>query len=344
MPGIQKEEVSVAPQTLLTREILPIKNWHEWLARWEDAKDFQWMESLLHVGFTIPLEKRAYGEKEYDEVDRNRFYLSIADGWADARLLELPTDGDKRYLIGYNPSWNRIEKTLPEIRQQLAQKAFKMLCLNFFKVGLTAGGDHGDEFNQIWQRSIVSERLFPSIQHFFRVVNNGSSIPNLSSWRKEELHAQEEAVAFLVKLAKFMWGWREPTACHYDSDKEQAMQRFASMRARIDVAKPWMIEVLVSLKYFEVVRARILQLDQACLAKLREIALRNELRRYIHPVAKDRLVATVDEACFAGSEAAWLIKEHELMIRENNRLKAIREAEERKEAAEEEIEGLTVKE
>jgi hypothetical protein len=339
MPATQDEEVAVV-HTLLTREIRAIRNWHEWLARWQEAKDLQWMESLLHVGFSVPLDRGAHGERVYDQIDREAFYLSIADGWADGRLLELPTDGDRRCLIGYDSNGDRIEKTQREIRKQLAQKAFKVLCSNFFKVGLSAGDPHGDEFNQIWVTSVVSERLFPVIQRFFRIGGYDLKILNLSSWLKEELHNQQEAVAFLVKLAKFMWGWREPTQ-YLGSDKEQAMERFAAMRSRIDTAKPWMVEVLVNLDRLDVVRGWMLELDEACLAKLKEIALRNKLRQWTHHVRMDRPVATLDEACFVGSKAAWFLKEHELMRRENKRLKAIREAEERKEAADDEIEGLT---
>jgi len=47
----------------------------------------------------------------------------------------------------------------------------------------------------------------------------------------------------------------------------------------------------------------ILEFDNPCLAKLKEIALRRELSSHRHPVTEDRKVADIDEACYLGSSA-----------------------------------------
>ncbi len=337
----QKDEGVV--HTLLTREIRPIRNWHEWLARWQAAKDLQWMESLLHVGFSVPLERWQHGEREYNRIDRDIFYFTIANGWADNYLLCLQENQEKKYYAGYDSNGNVIKKTLGELRQQLAHKAFNMLCLNFFKVKLR---NNRDGFDEVWERLIVSERLFPVIQNFFRVeerrYGNHLRILNLPLRDDKRSHNEQQAVNFLLNLAQFLWMWEEPNTEWY-SEREKIDERLAATRVRVDTAKSWMVEVLAILKGLDVLRKWILKLDKACLAKLKEIALRNELSTYQHPVIKNRPVATLDEACYFGSKTAWLLKEHELMTKEHERLGKILKAEREKAKVSREIEELTSK-
>jgi hypothetical protein len=115
------------------------------------------------------------------------------------------------------------------------------------------------------------------------------------------------------------------------------------MRARLEIAQPWMIEVLNWLGRLNVLERWILELSETCLAKLKEIALRSKLSEYHpqHQVKKSRTVLTVDEACFVGSPAGWLLKRRELMERVHARLTAIREAERERDAAEQKLEELT---
>jgi hypothetical protein len=352
MPEPPKDEGEVAIHTLLTREIRPIHNWHEWLAYWQATENLEWMESLLHVGFNVSLERSKYGEKVYDRVDRIIFYFTIADGWADDSLLELSTDKNEEYVVGRDAHGNTIRKKQRELRQQLARKAFDMLCPNLFKVELMGGGRHGDQFGEVWERDIVSERLFPVIQNFFRAEKDrygDNRIRNLShGWLCERSHSEQQAEIFLLNLAKFVWAWKEPDASFgyrgSDKEEEEIEKRFAEMRIRVDTAKPWMVEVLAKLNRLDALREWILELDAACLAKLKEIAFRTELSKgWRHPVAKYRPVATLDEACFVDSKAAWLIQEHALKTREYKRLTAIREAEWKREEAERSIKELTGK-
>ncbi|MBI1960919.1 MAG: hypothetical protein HYS43_01465 [Candidatus Liptonbacteria bacterium] len=348
MPA-QKKEVA-AVHTLLTREIRPIRNWHEWLALWQAADNLQWMESLLHVGFGISLERAQYGEQEYSGFDRVMFYLTIADGWGwtGRHSLELPTDGDAKYRVGYDSNWHLVEKSARELRQQLARKAFDMLCLNFFKVELTE--EVRGRFNGFWERLVASERLLPATQHFFRAekdrYGDDVRIRNLSG-RDERSHNEQQAVNFLLNLARFLWMRREPELRYYSDEKraeaEEERKRLAETRARVDAAKPWMVEILVALDKLDMLQEWIFQLDEACLAKLKEIALRNKLSRYQHPVMEDRPVATLDEARYLGSSAAWFLARHEVMTREHKRLEAICDAKRTKAEADRKIEKLTAK-
>jgi hypothetical protein len=100
-----------------------------------------------------------------------------------------------------------------------------------------------------------------------------------------------------------------------------------------------MIEVLAQLDRLDILKKWLLELDAACLAKLKEIAFRNKLDKYERD--EERNVATLDEACYLGSKSAWLLKEYELKKRESGRLSKIREARQRKAEADQTIAELS---
>ncbi len=333
---------------LFTREIRPIRNWLEFLERWQAAATLEEMLGLLHAGFSVSLERYQYGEKEYDSIDRVIFYLTIADGWADDDLLEMPEDGQKSYKYGRDRNGYVLNRRPRELRQVVALKAFDMLCLDFFRVEIVKYSGRGERFNDVWVQVIASDRLFPVVLNFFRIekgqFNDKTRIRNLFPYGlKERPHNEQFARNFLLNLARFIWGWREGELPYYSREDTEAFNnRNIQMRARLDAAKPWMVEVLTKLEGgFELLREWMLEFDEPCLVKLKEIALRRELSVYRDPVTKDRKVATLDEACYVGSRAAWLLRMRELKVSVSKRLAAIREAERSREQAERKIKELT---
>ena len=327
---------------LLAREIRPICNWSEWLEMWKKAETVEWMESLLHVGFTVSLDRCSHEEKGYDAVDRYIFYFSVADGWRYNYLSNsLPGDREKIYRFGQDKQGRTIKTDPSGLRQHLARKAFNMLSLNLFKMELF----DRDSFAYNWQKEIVSERLFPVIQNFFRVeetFKNDFIIHNLSS--HDLSHHEEQAVNFLLNLTKFIWSWEEPDI--WDSSKSEMKRKediVKKIRNRLDVAKPWTIEILNCLNKLEMLWEWKFKINKPCLAKLKEIALHNKLSGFSNPVKESRLVATLDEACYLGSKAGWFLKEYELVTREHQRLNEILKAEQDKERADRKIKKLSVK-
>lgn len=333
---------------LFTREIRPLRNWHEWLSRWDAAVSMEEMLGLLHVGFAVSLGRREHGEKEYHCIDRLIFYFSIADGWEDHALLKPPGENHWNF-----PDYNSLYERglLPsQLRQKIARKAFDTLCLAFFKEVFSEDRYSGDDFKDGWKKTIVSERLFPVIQNFFMakkgLYGNSVVIRNLSRWQWEgRSHNERLAARFLLALARSIWDWGEPHEPYYSSDEQEEKFRkeSAARRSRIDASKPWLVEVLSCLDKLDLLSKRewLIELDKPCLAKLKEIALRKELLGARHHVVESRLVATVDEALYAGSKAAMLLKEYEIVHAEHKRLTAIRDAERQRAKAERELEKLT---
>jgi hypothetical protein len=346
----QEEKVAVHP--LLSVSIRPISDWREWLALWnlEIAPNYRWRESLLQGGFDTLLNNGWYHDgKEYDEADRLMFYLSVADGWTDEGEFRPRDDHGVVYHFGYDQHGNNVRKRPSELCQQLAHKAFATLCQSFFKKVELKGGSRGSSgFNEIWERLVTSEKFFPTLQNFFRAEkwrlgdDIDLQIRNLTRWNDRRSNNELLVVDFLLKLAEFLWGWQAPDTSWGYTSKEEADKRFAEMRIRLDAAKPWMVEVLAQLDRLDVLGRWMLELDETSLAKLKEIALRGKLSELHHPVTDQRRVNTIEEACLAGSKAAWFVKKHELLMAEWSRLAAILQAEREKAQAIRNLEELKV--
>lgn len=335
--GKIKEEVV---HDLFSRPVKPIGNWKEWLERWQLAVTLEEMESLLHWGFKAPFEGYGYHDTKHTEVDRLRFYFTIADGWKDNNLLRRGSRlGESVYEVGRDDCGNMCHKTESELRQRVAGKAFDMLCHNFFKLE-RHHGRHG--FEGDWERVVTAPALFPVIQNFFRAqeaqFGHDVEIRNLPSRDSKSL-----VIDFLIALAHFVWGWERHELPTFGTKEQKTEAELYNMTTqdRLDASKPWLVEVLSKLIRLDVIKRWEWQLDAPCLEKLREIAMRAELKQHYHPVAKDRLVESLDEACYAGSREAWFLKELELKRRERDRLKRILEAQEELATVQQKIKELT---
>jgi hypothetical protein len=272
------------------------------MTRWEKSKCFQELESLLHVGFDVTTESN-YGETKYEPEDRIIFYLSVADGWAL---------GDKFFTMQES-----CFKRRSELRQKLAFKAFNVLCLNFFKF------DKGDnESNFFWRNLIATERLLVAISNFFRAEKNifgEIGIRNLSLTYNDHSHNEQQAVLFLSAMAKFIFELEKP--CYFEPlttpENIEENKKISEKVEAVDSLKPWLVEVLVCLNKADILRRRIVELNDACISKLEEIAFRAK----IHCFTKIRPVETLEEAFFANSLAAYLLVEYRIKRAEHERLK-----------------------
>jgi len=318
-------------------EITPIVNWSQWLELWDKAKTMQELESLLHFGFDVCMEKMSYAEKEYNNADRVIFYLSIADGWNNYfSFRRYDGEDDHYYVFGYDARLRPEVISNQKIRQYLAKKAFDVLCVRFFeKAHFDATGVHG--------------MIFPAIKNFFSVrhteydVADKLVIKNLSQRSERRSHQEESAVRFLFSLAYFIIRWKkpDPTSWHSDEQKLSEEKQNNEQQAYINPVKPWAIKILCGLERLDqLTKQEIIALDEPCLSTLREIALSNKLLPSQYPVRTGRVVSTIDEACYVESKSAWLLKQRELLIKEKMRLEDIATAEEEKQEAERKLQEL----
>ena len=340
-----KQIGTITAHPLLNKEIRPISSWYEWLQLWQETVTIEGLLGLLHVGFTVPLKAPHYGDtRDYTRVDRIIFYLTVADGRLDVSELTKQDDIPIEYEYGADKFGNTQRLGQSGLRKILAHKAFDMLAANFFGTELVFTDNR--EFNWPWTDEIMQKPLFPAIQMFFRTERDCIDrlcVRNLTL-RRECSHGEEKALAFLFNVSRFIWEWQEWDVCRFSSNDQDRMKRLnISMRATVNAAKPWVIEVLSCTGELERLRPKLLELDGRCVSKLKDIALRQELKDHRHPVNKDRKVASLEEACFTGSEAAWLLKAHELMKGVHKKLSEIKRVELKREEAKDKLRELTAK-
>lgn len=343
IPGQQPETSPV--HDLLSREIRPLRNWKEWLDRWQSAVSLQEMLGLLHGGFDVTTEKSSWEEPAYNQLDRISFYLRLADGWIDSSRLRKPEDRGLRYDFRDKNAGSSSEKEPFELRMMVARKAFDMLCLHFFRQELPPRpGDR--EYESYWSSLTANGNLLPLLMKFFRVEPSEikeCSIENLCIGLRDGSHNQKHAMTFLKNLATFLWHWEKPDLSFLflrDEEKKTRERQASELEGRIEEAKPWMIEVLVSLDEIDILSPIALSLDKKSLGKLREIALRQNLECAFYPVEKDRKVRSIEEACYAGSKAAWFLKMREICLQEQTRLEEIQKAQQAKDAADRKLRHL----
>ena len=343
----QTKLVTPVFHNLFSREIRPIRSWSEWLERWQAAVTLEEMLGLIHVGFGVSYDTYR-DETQYDQSDRLAFYFRIADGWADHyHLLRVTGENEVEYVVGRDKNGNMIRKSPSELRQRVARKAFDMLCLNFFKLDLH---QDRDESTDRWMIDVVFGQLFLIIQGFFRlekhegvVFGDRFKIRNLQGFADDWSPNEKHVVDFFIALAKFVWRWKDDGKSLWIESYRiiRFEENVAEMRSRLIVAKLWILEVLSQMDMLDILDKWLLEFDKDCLAKLEEIALRSELKDHRDPVSKDRKVNSVEEACYADSSAAWMLQKYKLMKNEDERLKAILDAQRNKEEADQELKRLT---
>ena len=324
---------------LLSKEIGLIRNWHEWLKKFEATSCYEDLIGLIDKGFNIPLD-HVHGEPEYRLADRFVFYLSLADGWENKSYLS--TEEDRECLFGYDQNGNYVFKRISELRRMLATKAFEALCQNFFEKD-PIPNNYRREFKFFWERDMVeSEKLFTAVVQFFRVEEyyDRLMVVNLPNFFKEFSCNKKMVIDFLINLARFIWNWKEDLTLHCSAEKKSIIEKNnLKTKTMLDGAKLWMVEVLCVLDQFDLLKE--LELDGACLAKIKAIAMRSRLKKHKGCHVLDRQVLTLEEACLVGSKTAWFLMEYELVTRENERLQKILDAEIKKLEADEEIKRLT---
>jgi len=346
--------VTEAPtHPLFKRPILPIKNWAEFLTRWQEAKTWEEMLGLLHAGFNIVhFYRRSTDQQEFKPADRLIFYLTIADGWTHPESLCAPDeDRYEKQSVGLNETDGRqILMATSELRQALMKKAFDQLCQHFFGKGKSKDGEPLVRDERYWTDKVLTPEIFPRLMSFFRVKESRSNVieirnlPCPSSWRKVS-HHEKQVISFLLDLASFLWRWKETEIEGWwkEEDKATVAKFNREMRARVNQAMPWMIEVLVSLGRLDILAKRDIKLNSACLVKLKEIALLAELSPDDCLVRERRRVGNLEEASLAGSAAADFLLKYQLNTKTRAKLEMVYRAQEKSIEARDRLKALTAR-
>jgi hypothetical protein len=329
---------AIRSNPLLMHHLDSIKNWNQWMKHWRKTETVEEMVGLLHAGFDIP---DSYGnsplEKSHEtesKIDRILFYLSLADGWTSP----IKTEGEE------------LNSEKPLMRQEVAEKAFEMLCCNFFgeQPKQHSSGDPNlrekdRHITQVEWEKKVHPLILKALMNFFRVKVTSSNFVTVSNIARHRSNFKLVR-PFLIGLSRFLFTWQKHYVSSFDTKESSVAHKTNGQFGKIlPEARLWMIEILAHLHEIDELKHR--ELDQACVEKIKEIAMREAFETHdslqvLGVPANRRPVTSLDEACYLGSECAWLLKYRELMDRESARLKALGEAEKKIEAAQREARAL----
>jgi hypothetical protein len=318
---------------LLGKDFIHIKNWKEWKDCWEEEHRVEFLHSLLHFGFNIPVEN-------LDELgDRLCLYLEIADK-NDGRSSNFRRHAEEfediprfRNRLYFEDCTTFTEKPIREkagFRQILARKAFETLCQKFFK-------DTSKDYQlPSWFRGLLAPGVLEKLLWFFRLSDEGNII-NIKRGFSD--HHMETAIKFAEDVCFFMWDCERKYSHHREIDKED-IKIFHSVRSDV-------IKVLYALDslYFLTQGGRYKEVDKNHLALLEKLALSYKLHLpsvsgkslYGRELRKPR---DIEEACYGGSQAAEVLLLLNVQKNEQERFNKMREFTNQRRRVENELEKL----
>ncbi len=301
---------------LAGKKVTYIQDWGQWKERWEKESCTEILHSLLHFGFSVLADSN-------EAIERLHLYLEIADN-GDGFLRTFRGSNDRDFHR-CNYTFGVEVKNEADLRKVLSQKAFQMLCQNFFK-----NTEKNNAYLFSWAEMVIIPQVLAKIFWFFRLDHDGY----LQNMYFSEANEHQEKIArdFVHNLCLFVWdcgNWGT-----YSSYREITEE----VRTAFYQARPDVITILSGLGELDLLLkgGRYKEIGKVCLDKLENIAFGYELRL---PDAS-RKPLTIEEACFGGSQAARVLLALRIIQAEENRFQKIHEIEEQRLAGEKELQKL----
>lgn len=292
-------------------DIVPInfRTFDEWLKRWKIAKYQPEFLGLLHC----------FAEEENYILlcaEGVSFVLEIADGYSGINFSK-PEERD---------SGEKIYRD----RKAIAQKAFQVLCLKFFR-----GGTENHPLPHWWWM-LKDEALFQKVLWFLRPRERYQPRNYRFQDQEDLVHPHNLFAKFLDEFPKLGWEFASLHHRYEDCWPDE------DTRARMVATRPQFIEIIVEMRRLSWLSAQ--ELDDASINKLTELALGEKLSL---PPKLDggmedtyRKSETLEEACLGGSVAAKMLLLYRVAQKERKRLAALYEVEEQRRALNKRAEKL----
>jgi hypothetical protein len=245
---------------LLDYTPMTLSGWDQWMNAWHKAKYAEYRHQLLHVGLDLFM---------VHEIEAIPFYLRVADGHLGHGISPGPNDFGKFRWHG-----DHQEKSAGEIRQILARKAFSMLVNKFFGAPSRTRGDLPGWIHSFFSGEILEDVVWflrceaRVLDHFERWGARNFRISHLHSPQEERAaQAMTDFVVYLAKLAfnrPFFNDVVGQVRSHRD-DQEEVYGRLVAVR-------PQLIEPLSYIGQLDLLLERGVEIDEAWLAELWDLA------------------------------------------------------------------------
>jgi len=283
-------------------EFVPIvfNSFEEWLAKWNGTNYLAEKLGLLH---SLTTKNGWWLESELVSL-----LLSVADGYANESFVV-----DRGYsLYGGQP-------TEAESRKSIANKAFSVLCLKFFR--------KGKNNEPLWWWMFEYEVLFQKVLWFLRPSPGGlKRLYNCDCLRGSSSdHRQEIFRNFLREFSRLGWDFRCPESRRRWDEKTRDLAK-----QRLVAARPQLIDVLRELGELNWLNGRDMRLDAESVKRLTEMALSDSLFLPPEKVSDGfnslREPKDLEEAVLGGSVAAQIVLLHQIKEDKRRRISVLYEA------------------
>jgi len=197
-------------------------------------------------------------------------------------------------------------------RRSIAEKAFGVLCLRFFKTETSPE-------DCLWWWMLEEEVLFQKVLWFLRPgIYGGLHNFDGDTHRANTDHHQEVFRAFLSRFARLGWDFRGTSRRHWDEKVDEAVS------VRLTASRPQLIDVLRVLGELNWLNRQ--QLDTASLKKLTDLAM---AEHYSLPLTRAdrsngyRKPVNLKEAILGGSVPAQIVFLHRVREKQQRRMEAL---------------------
>ena len=278
------------------------QSFDEWLARWNSTTVLWEKLGLLHC-----LQTMEYWLKGREQTVF--FLLNVADGHRTTNPFYRHSD--------------YISESGIEGCKAISRKAFDVLCAKLFNPGK-------ENYPPLWWWMLEEQETFDKLLWF---CNSDNYSPPYDE--KKVSHQTEIFGGFLREFSRLGWTYN-PTQRSFDRavDVENIRVRMIAARPRFIEILHWIRQLRWLNKPNSAFSSDFPELDQACLAKLREIAFREDLPLPARDINASSMVCsrpkTLREAICGGSIAAEIIVLHSIRRREQKRLAGLFEASRRR--------------
>lgn len=240
--------------SLKDQKLQGVQSWEQWNELWEKARRFEELHSLFHIGFNVRCGIN-------DECRRLRLYLEMADGFDNVSNFIVAGEDNRQRDLSYSCRSFGKEMTVVEARQAVAQKAWQVLSMNYFK--------RRDGIVHPWLGDLVDgESVMDTLMWFFRVGEDGR-MPNLPRTRDKQNVYVKAARGFLCELCKL--GWECDRSFEYVTNKEFVKRVIESLHR----LQPDFLERLWAMRELLFLMDSKYRLDDWSMDKLQELALRD---------------------------------------------------------------------
>jgi hypothetical protein len=255
-----------------------IRDWDQWLKKWEDTKCAETLQGLLHVGFDVP---RGSNES-HTQAERILKYLSLADGFCEPRLMF----EDGASSLARETSFGTVP--VSEVRKRLARKAVAVLYKKVFALEYPP---YTLNKYPMWLMHLVDERVLDKVIWFFRTEDEGKNIRNIV--KEKDSRLGEGLERFATELCILMWEFPSLHGWESSAEDERIRKLFATRLVKI-------VPLMVKLRLTNLFIMHIRKVTPEILNAFQDMVM-NE--HYLFPGEEGcgpRKPRTVQEACISG--------------------------------------------